>query len=80
METGGSVPHGEDGGWIYVWGVTYFIDGSDEGISVIELFTTRGGAEKFLDQYKGRRPDRTCQVTRFRAWQTYASCITKTAN
>lgn len=47
-----------------VWGVTYYIDGADEGISVIELFATREAAERFRDHYQGK-PDRRYGVTRF---------------
>jgi len=51
-----------------VWGVTYFIDGSDEGISIIELFATKAAAEAFRDRYHGRR-DRRYGVTRFEVFQ-----------
>lgn len=56
-----------DDQYVYAWGATYMIDGSDEGVSVIELFNTRGAAEKFLQRYEGR-PDRHYKVTRFKIW------------
>jgi len=49
-----------------IWGVTYFIDGTDEGISVIELFDTEDAATAFRDGYSTRRTDRRYGVTKFK--------------
>lgn len=51
-----------------VWGVTYFIDGSDEGVSVIELFDTEDAAIAFRDGYTTNRTDRRYGVTKFKVW------------
>lgn len=50
-----------------VWGVTYYIDGSDEGVSVIELFATEADAHAFCNRYQGR-PNRRYGVTKFCIW------------
>jgi hypothetical protein len=54
---------------MYVWGVTYFIDGADEGISVIELFDSEDAATAFRDGYQIPNADRRYGVTKFKVWR-----------
>jgi len=50
-----------------VWGVTNFIDGADEGISIIELFATKDLATAFRNEYDIHRPGQY-GVTKFKVW------------